>query len=93
MALGPEVIPQRVLRNEIGEILRRAEAGEEFIVTTNGRPVAKVVPITSARNAPASMPRLPTTPAKRRGGWKDLPLYPGEETVMEALNALREERV
>lgn len=38
-------IPQKMLRNEIGEILRRAEAGEKFTITVSGRPVAKLGPI------------------------------------------------
>jgi prevent-host-death family protein len=38
-------IPQKTLRNEIGEILRRAEAGEVFTITVSGRPVAKLGPI------------------------------------------------
>lgn len=37
-------IPQKELRNNIGEILRRAEAGEEFTVTVSGRPVARLGP-------------------------------------------------
>lgn len=41
------VIPQRQLRNEIADVLRRAEAGESFTVTVNGRPVAQVVPLQS----------------------------------------------
>jgi prevent-host-death family protein len=40
-----KTIPQRELRNDIGAILREAEAGTEFTVTVRGRPVAKVVPI------------------------------------------------
>lgn len=38
-------IPQRVLRNDIAEILRRAEAGERFTVTVSGRPVAELGPV------------------------------------------------
>jgi prevent-host-death family protein len=38
-------IPQKKLRNEIGAILRRAEAGEVFTITVSGRPVAKLGPI------------------------------------------------
>ena len=38
-------IPQKQLRNEIGEILRRAEAGEQFTITVSGRPVAYLGPI------------------------------------------------
>jgi prevent-host-death family protein len=38
------IIPQRELRNHIGEILRAAEAGTEFTVTVRGRPVARLGP-------------------------------------------------
>ena len=37
-------IPQKELRNNVGEILRRAEAGEEFTITVSGRPVAQLGP-------------------------------------------------
>jgi len=37
-------IPQKELRNNVGDVLRRAEAGEEFIVTVAGRPVARLGP-------------------------------------------------
>ncbi len=37
-------IPQRDLRNNIGEILREAEAGTEFLITVRGRPVARLGP-------------------------------------------------
>jgi prevent-host-death family protein len=40
-------IPQKKLRNEIGEILRRAEAGEKFTITVAGRPVAELGPLRS----------------------------------------------
>jgi len=33
------------LRNEVSEIIRRAEAGEEMTVTVNGRPAARLVPL------------------------------------------------
>lgn len=38
------VIPQKELRNHIGEILRRVEAGENLTVTVAGRPVAELRP-------------------------------------------------
>jgi prevent-host-death family protein len=48
-------IPQKTLRNEVGEILRRAEAGEVFTITVSGRPVAKLGPLTGDRHwVPAS---------------------------------------
>jgi prevent-host-death family protein len=39
-----EVITQRQLRNDSGEVLRRVEAGETFTVTRRGVPVADLVP-------------------------------------------------
>ena len=40
----PETIPQRELRNDSGAIMRRVEAGESFVITRNGKPVADLVP-------------------------------------------------
>jgi prevent-host-death family protein len=37
-------IPQKELRNKVGEVLRRAEAGEEITITVSGRPVAQLGP-------------------------------------------------
>lgn len=39
-----DVIPQKELRNHIGEVLRRVEAGESLTVTVAGRPVAELRP-------------------------------------------------
>lgn len=35
-------ITQRQLRNDSGEIMRRLDAGESFVVTRNGTPVAEL---------------------------------------------------
>lgn len=43
------VIPQKELRNHVGEVLRRAEAGERITVTVSGRPVAELGPTTERR--------------------------------------------
>lgn len=37
-------VPQKELRNNVGEVLRRAEAGEEMTITVSGRPVAQLGP-------------------------------------------------
>lgn len=42
-------IPQRELRNNISEVLRRAEAGERFTITVSGRPVARLGPVADDR--------------------------------------------
>ena len=44
-------IPQRELRNNVSDVLRRAEGGERFTITVNGRPVAELGPARSARFA------------------------------------------
>jgi len=42
-------IPQRELRNNVSDILRRAEQGECFTITVSGRPVAGLGPPPQAR--------------------------------------------
>jgi len=39
-----ERIAQRTLRNQSSAVLRRAEAGERFVITVNDRPVAVLGP-------------------------------------------------
>ncbi|MDQ3343633.1 MAG: type II toxin-antitoxin system prevent-host-death family antitoxin [Actinomycetota bacterium] len=62
-------IAQRDLRNDSADILRRVEAGEEFIVTRNGTPVAELRPV--ARRRGVSRQRL--TEAFRGVPTVDLP--------------------
>jgi prevent-host-death family protein len=64
-------IPQKKLRNEVGEILRRAEAGEVFTITVSGRPVAKLGPLEDDRTWVDSsvleeLAKLPPDPTLRR---------------------------
>ncbi len=48
-------IPQRELRNNVSDVLRRAEGGQRFTITVDGRPVAELGPIDGPRRlAPAS---------------------------------------
>jgi prevent-host-death family protein len=49
VAVAPRTIPQRELRNNIGAILREAEAGATFTVTVRGRPVATLGPARAGR--------------------------------------------
>lgn len=39
------IIAQKELRNDVGQVLRRAEAGEEITITVSGRPVAQLGPV------------------------------------------------
>lgn len=50
MRLVP-TIPQRALRNEISDVLRRAEGGERFTITVDGRPTAELGPLSGGKRA------------------------------------------
>jgi prevent-host-death family protein len=70
-------IPQKELRNNVGEVLRRAEAGELFTITVSGRPVAELGP--AARRTWVSGPALAAvfeTPAPGTFA-ADLERFPG----------------
>lgn len=45
-------ISQRELRNDSGEIMRAVEAGESFVVTRNGLPLAELTPLKRRRFVP-----------------------------------------
>lgn len=47
-----QVITQRELRNDSGEIMRRLDRGETFIVTRNGTPVGELTPMRRHRFVP-----------------------------------------
>ncbi len=73
-------IPQRELRNNVSEILRRAEEGERFTITVAGRPVAELGPAAQAK----------------RGGsaadlWRVLQENPVDPEWAEDLKRMREE--
>lgn len=42
-------VPQRELRNNTAELLRRVERGERLRITIHGHPVAELVPLRSAQ--------------------------------------------
>jgi prevent-host-death family protein len=41
-------VPQRQLRNNTADLLRRVEAGERLRITVHGHPVAELVPVEQA---------------------------------------------
>jgi prevent-host-death family protein len=71
-------IPQKELRNHVGEVLRRAQAGEEFTVTVSGRPVARLGPVRPRQwVAGPALQRIWETPAPQTLD-ADLARLPGE---------------
>ena len=66
-------IPQRELRNDVSTILKRVEAGEEFVVTVSGRPVAELRPVGGAQKGSVAAfvaglrAQPPLTPEQRAG--------------------------
>lgn len=44
-----EIVTQRELRNSSGEIMRRLDQGESFVVTRNGVPVGELTPMRRLR--------------------------------------------
>lgn len=55
--MASRTIPQRELRNNVGEILRAAEAGTEFTITVRGRPVARLVAVDLPRERQVDVDR------------------------------------
>jgi prevent-host-death family protein len=51
-------IPSRELRNDTAGVLRRVEEGESLTITTNGRPVAQLVPLPRTRRSGMSRAEL-----------------------------------
>jgi prevent-host-death family protein len=72
------VIPQKELRNNVAEVLRRAEAGEEFTITVAGRPVAQLGPARRRQwVSGADLIKVWDTPAPETLA-QDLERFPGE---------------
>lgn len=85
-----ETLTQRQLRNESGRVMRAVKAGQEFIITSSGEPIAKLIPI--ERKLP---PPPISRPRKRVGGWSELGFErkPARVPLAEMIDELREERV
>lgn len=68
-------VPQKELRNKIGEVLRRAESGEEMTITVSGRAVARLGPVRARQWVP---------PAELADLWG----APADPVLMKDLEAL-----
>lgn len=58
-------IPVTDAKGQLTELVRKAEAGEEVVLTRHGQPVVKLVPI---REAPSVVGRLAAIKAARKAG-------------------------
>jgi prevent-host-death family protein len=63
---SPTTLGAYEARTKFSELIARAEKGESFVVTKNGRPVARIVPVASvdrerARRAGEQIRRLAAT--------------------------------
>lgn len=89
MVAVPQKISQRQLRNDSGAVLRAVEAGETFVVTSNGRPVAELRPI-------AADPLAGLRVQRARPGARFTDVVPetgrSDETALESLMLLRGNR-
>ena len=89
MATSPpsKTISHRELRNHSGEVLRAVAAGETFIVTNNGEPVAELGPVQRQPYSGLTVQR-----GDRTRSFRDLVPANGTETTAESLEFLRGER-
>lgn len=80
-------VSHRELRNRSGEVLHAVEAGETYTVTSRGKAVARLVPVTEA------VFDLPLRrPAAVRGGFAQLARHSIATSSAETLADLRGER-
>lgn len=79
----PKTIAHRELRNRSSDVLRRVQAGETIEVTNHGEVVAVLSPPLHGL-----APRV--VPAKRSGGFAEIPRVRSPEPTRDALDALRE---
>ncbi len=81
-------ISQRELRNDNAGIIRAVEAGESFVVTKNGTPVALVHPIDDATTGYG----LPLSrPARQRVDYVHWPRVASSVTSEQVLAELRDD--
>jgi len=80
----------RELKDHLSEYLNRASAGEELVVTSHGKPIARLTPIITGDNEAAVIERLRTQTWVRPGkGGKLRPVTnpatwkPGESMISD----------
>lgn len=81
---GMRTISQREMRNDSGRVLRDVEAGQTFVVTRRGSPVARIVPLSEGPLAHRS--------ARRPPRFSVADLVPIDTPTADLLDELRAER-
>lgn len=89
MTAHPERISQRQLRNDSGAILRAVQAGERYIITSNGIDVAEIRPVEADPFAGLTVRRA--HPGARCRDFTPVHVD-SDETALEALMVLRGDR-
>ncbi len=85
---GPRTISQRELRNNSAQVLRDVEAGETFVITNNGKPVARLTPVVHRMGLPIAVPRNPNRKASDIEA-----VETGGPSIQEILDEMRTDRV
>jgi prevent-host-death family protein len=82
-----EFITQREFRNDSGEIMRRLDQGESFVITRNGVPVGEITPLRRHRFVPtaAVVAIFKNAPAIDPGRFRaDLDAWAGQDLSPDA---------
>lgn len=80
-----ETISHRDLRNNSGSILKAVAAGESYIVTNHGEPIARIVPIADRIAVPIYRPAI----KKDFTALKRYKVDQSSESILEELRADR----
>lgn len=92
-----ERVGVRELRQNLSRWLRRVENGESFEVTERGTPVAMLTPLPPANSALARLVAEGRIARVGRGNLADLgpppPRRPGEMSISQALDEIREDKI
>jgi prevent-host-death family protein len=90
----------REIKNRLSEYLRRVQAGEEVVITSRGRPVARLAPLSESRQGSQSEEELirrfralpwvkPAQGRRRQLPEPLLRIAPGEKTLAEIVSEQR----
>ena len=88
VATSPVEVGLRELKNDLSRYVRRAQAGEDVVVTDRGRPVARLSAVDAATDhladlVAAGVVRAPRRAAAGRGRRRVVPRRPVSDLVAE----------